>query len=99
MPEPFTMDTFAGLEGSKFTMRYVGGQTAEIELVSVTDVGSSSRQMQFSLIFLGPEDGPIGQGICTLEHEKLGSLDLFLVAIGRDQRGVQYEAIFNRMIE
>ncbi len=99
MPEIFTMDMFSGLEGSKFTMHYGDGQTAGLELVSVTDVGSSPRQIQFSLVFLGPLEAPINQGIYKLEHEQLGPLELFLVPIGRDRQGVQYEAIFNCVIE
>ncbi len=98
MPETFTIEMFEGHQNSKFRMNYGDSQTAELELVSVTDVGSSERQKQFSLVFLGPLEAPISQGIYQVEHDKLGALDLFLVPIGRDNSGVRYEAIFNRVL-
>ena len=99
MPEIFTIEMFEGHENSKFLMHYGDSQTAELELIKVTDVGSSERQKQFSLRFLGPMDAPILQGIYRVDHDKLGALDLFLVPIARDDKGVQYEAIFNRVVE
>lgn len=99
MPEIFTIEMFAGHENSKFLMHYGDSQTAELELVRVKDVGSSERQKQFSLRFLGPMDAPILQGVYRVEHDQLGALDLFLVPIARDDKGVQYEAIFNRVVE
>lgn len=99
MTDVFTIEMFAGHETSKFLMHYGDSQTAELELISVTDVGSSPRQAQFSLVFKGPLQGPAAQNIFTLEHEKLGALDLFLVPIARDKDGIRYEAVFNRMLE
>src|SRR5262245_54115618 len=91
-----TVDTFSSHLNSKFQMHYGDSQTAELELISVTDVGSSPRQIQFSLIFLAPETAPVWQSIYRLDHDELGTLNLFLVPIGKDRQGVQYEAIINR---
>ena len=99
MIETFTIDLFSGDVGGKYLMHYGEGKTAELELVSVRDVGSSVRQEQFALEFRAPVDAPIAQGIYQVEHDKLGALNLFLVPISRDQHGLHYEAIFNRMIE
>ena len=99
MPEIYTIEIFEGHQNSKFQMHYGDSQTAELELVSVDDVGSSERQKQFSLRFLGPMEAPILQGIYRVDHDKLGPLDLFLVPIARDKTGVSYEAVFNRMVE
>ena len=99
MTEFFTMDTFSGHVGTRFLMRYGDSQTAELELISVSDVGSSPRQIQFSLVFQGPADAPIAQSIYRIEHNTLGALEVFLVPIGKDHRGVHYEAIFNRALE
>jgi len=35
------------------------------------------------------------QGIMRMEHPQLGTLELFLVAIGQRESGLLYEAIFN----
>jgi hypothetical protein len=37
----------------------------------------------------------VPQGIYKLENEKLGALEIFLVPIGPDEKGMRYEAIFN----
>jgi len=99
MTQPFTIETFSKLVNTKFKMQYGNSQAVELELISATDLGSTPRQIQFSLIMLGPENAPLMQGIYKLEHEKLGALDLFLVPIGKDQSGVSYEAVFNRFVE
>lgn len=99
MTEIFTIDMFSGHVGTKFLMHYGDSQTAELELISVTDIGSSPRQSQFSLVFVGPDEAPIVQAIYRIEHDELGALDLFFVPIGRDKNGVRYEAIFNRVFE
>lgn len=36
----------------------------------------------------------VPQGIHRVEHEQLGSLEIFLVPLGPDQQGMRYEAIF-----
>jgi Domain of unknown function (DUF6916) len=99
MTEPFTMETFSRQVNTRFSMRYGVSQTAELELTSVTDVGSSARQIQFSLLFQGPHDAPIAQGTYNLEHDELGILDMFLVPVGKNANGIEYEAIFNRAVE
>jgi hypothetical protein len=52
------------------------------------------QRRPFSLVFLGPGEPVLGQRIYRLEHTDLSDLDLFLVPIGRDERGVRYESVF-----
>ena len=40
-------------------------------------------------------DVMLPQGTYKVEHEKLGTLEIFLVPIGPDKEGLCYEAIFN----
>ncbi|MFQ6028489.1 MAG: hypothetical protein ACE5Q6_13435 [Dehalococcoidia bacterium] len=35
------------------------------------------------------------QGIRRVEHKQMGGLDIFLVAIGPDEHGMRYEAVFS----
>jgi hypothetical protein len=70
-----------------------------LELVEVYVPPSTRRQERFSLIFIGPSERILQQGMYSLQHEAMGALDLFLVPIGQDERGVQYEAVFNRLIK
>lgn len=52
----------------------------------------------FSLFFNGPIEFFLPQGIRKLKHISLGELDLFLVPVGNDKEGYQYEAVFNRTL-
>ena len=97
MTESPTIETFSQLSNKKFVMHFGESQSTELELVNVADVGSSDRQIQFSLVFVG-RNAPVMQGIYRLEHGELGTFDLFLVPIGMDQNGIQFEAIFNRVL-
>jgi ribosomal protein S18 acetylase RimI-like enzyme len=99
MAEEFTLEMFSDKVNTIFQMHYGGSEAVPLELVSVTDLGSTPRQIQFSAIFRGPESAPIHQGIYRVDHDKMGSMNLFLVPIGKDAKGVEYQAIFNRVIE
>ena len=99
MNEPLTIEQFSEHVNSNFRMHHGQSETADLKLLSVTDLNSTPRQKQFSLEFLGPLDAPISQGLFRLDHEELGQLDLFLVPIARDKEGLHYEAVFNRFVE
>jgi hypothetical protein len=71
----------------------------ELELVEVSDETRTARQEVFSIVFAGPEQRFLPQHIYTLRHATLGEHALFLVPVGRDTGGYQYQAIFNRLIQ
>ena len=76
-----------------------------VELVEVTEKGAAdgrqpwatARQERFSIVFRGPREKPLQQGMYQLQHDQLGALELFLVPVGRDHEGLYYEAVFNRL--
>lgn len=49
----------------------------------------------FSLIFTGEATQMLPQRLYRLEQEKMGAVTLFLVPVGKDERGFQYQALFN----
>jgi hypothetical protein len=49
----------------------------------------------FSLLFVCPDRRILNQGSYAIEHERLGMLEIFLVPVGADENGVQYEAVFS----
>lgn len=49
----------------------------------------------FSLILVGPGEPVLPQKIYRLESATLGLLEIFLVPIARDERGIRYEAVFS----
>jgi hypothetical protein len=84
--------------GSRFRLH--ADDVFEVEVSEVNERGGrsgatpESRRTPFSVVFLGPRDPVLPQRIYRLDHEELGTLDLFLVPIGRDEEGVRYEAVF-----
>jgi hypothetical protein len=88
--EDFTLATFADRLGETFR---VGDDpdALEMELVEAT-AGTAGRQ--FSIVFRGQLEPVLPQRIYRFEHEALGTFELFIVPIGPDDSGMQYQAVF-----
>jgi hypothetical protein len=96
MLESLTLDTFAPRIGERFHISAGEGSTIDTTLIEATPLGVSARggRQPFSIIFLGPPSPVWAQRIYRVEHDALGSCDLFLVPIGPRDGGMQYQAIF-----
>jgi hypothetical protein len=70
--------------------------TITLELVDVVENDLSPKMELFSLHFNGPATPHMPQRIHTLEHDKLGRLEIFLTAIAGDAQGITYESVFHR---
>jgi len=96
--EELTEETFREHLNSKFRVE-VGGQRAELELVEVAGDKSGLPKLEgverFSIYLLGP--GPLPQSIYSLEHEHLGTLEIFIVPIAREGDRTRYEAVFSHV--
>jgi hypothetical protein len=82
---------------SKFLMRFQNAEPLELELLSVVELPSAPGQEQLSAIFRAPLKAPVEQGMYVLEHERFGVFGIFLVPVAKDEQGLQYEAIINRI--
>lgn len=71
----------------------------DMELIEVLDRKSTPKQEQFSLFFRASVDVPAEQGVFHIEHNVLPSGDLFLVPVSRDDVGLVFQAVFNRLID
>jgi hypothetical protein len=89
-----TLSMFAPLLGSPFGMPDRGFESQLVEVNDLGRPGAGGLRAPFSLVFRGPFEPFLEQGIHRLEHEELGRLDLFLVPIGPDEAGMRYEAVF-----
>ena len=93
-------DDFLGRRGETFRLHSPDG-AQDVVLIEVTPLGAvteapTGRQGAFSLVFRGaPGVGHVPQAIYCLEHDELGSLEVFLVPIGPRDGGMCYEAVFN----
>lgn len=87
---------FAGQVNTKFRVVETD-EPLELELVEANEINISGNQEIFSLVFLGPDDKFLPQKLYDLEHDTLGRGLIFLVPVGKVERGFSYEAVFNRM--
>jgi hypothetical protein len=94
--EDLTASVFAGQLDTTFRVAFEGVPPLALELFEVSEDGSTADREQFSLLFRGPHDRVLGQGMCRMEHDALGALVLFIVPIGPDPAGMCYQAVFNR---
>jgi len=98
MVADFTHPTFAELVGEPFRLLLDDGTALELELVSVTPApthpGEARERAPFSIVFRGPPEPVLPQRIYAFENESLGAFELFVVPIGPDESGMQYEAVF-----
>lgn len=93
-----TRDDFAKQLNTKFRAEISAEQTAEMELTEVSELRKHSRHEYFALIFLAPEDTPPEQRLYKMHHDALGAQDIFLAPLSKDERGVVFEAVFNRLV-
>jgi hypothetical protein len=84
---------------TKFRIRLNEEQTIDAELVEISEHLVSPRQERFSIVFSTSNDFFLGQGQQQMEHDQMGEFVLFLVPIGRDDKGTSYEAVFNRLVK
>ena len=67
----------------------------ELKLIEVRELGVALRKGgAFALTFLSSPGPFLPQVIYPLDHPALGTLDLFLVPLGRKDGGNSYEAVF-----
>lgn len=73
-----------------------GDQAFDAELIEVSGLPThdGDHRAPFSVTFRGPVEPWLEQQICAVEHAELGRLELFLVPLGPDGKGMRYEAVF-----
>lgn len=91
---PLTLSRFTPHVHTSFAVSEGAGVVLELVEAVALDTRAPNEQ-QFSLSFRGPAHTVLQQATHTLEHAVIGVLAIFLVPVGRDASGVQYQAIFN----
>jgi hypothetical protein len=89
--------TFSDCLHSTFQIQIPGFDPVPVELTDVAERHDSPKLEQFSLIFHNAAGLHLQQAIYDMQHEKLGTVTLFLVPLGpREGHGMDYQAVFNR---
>ncbi len=84
---------------TRFRIHRDDADSVELELIECTDLGSTPKQEQFSILFRGPLQPFLQQMTYEMKHEGLGDVSIFLVPVRKDAEFMYYEAVFNRFIE
>ena len=90
---------FARCRDSIFRLTLPSGEGLDLTLEVVEEYAHPpsvpGRRQGFSLVFRSALPGHLRQGIYQLEHQEMGTIELFLVPIGPRDGGMRYEAVFN----
>lgn len=96
MTESITHENFSGHLNASFQVD-VGETPLELELVEV-ETGKSidpSLREPFTLIFQGPKDSIVPEGIYTVSNDGAGSFELYIIPIVSPGNRQSYQVIFN----
>ncbi len=92
-------EDFKDRVGSAFMVLDQGRPVISLTLEEATLLpvrnGPAAKRPPFSLIFIGDGEQFLGQELYELRHKIMGDITLFLVPVGMDERGIQYQALFN----
>ncbi len=89
---------FAPYLNQGFTVRFEPGAELTAQLVEVRETENYSpapRKPFFIVLRTEQKDRFYPQGIYTIIHPDKGEISLFLVPLGADSQGMQYEAVFS----
>ena len=99
MPSSLTEKEFSQHLNTSFRVKLDSAEPLELKLVEVKGYpGTPSERSdmeRFSVFFTGPADLRLPQHLYQLEHDRMGKFDIFLVPIAGNEKGFQYEAVFN----
>ncbi len=68
-------------------------------LERVTPGTPAAGYEQYAMLFLGPVQPLLPQGTYRFHHDQLGELPLFMVPVGQDANGTQYEVCVARKLD
>ncbi len=97
-----TFNDFEPLLNQTFRIHYGNGETLPVTLAEVTagkNPSSSGENGEpyypFTLVFQSGITSYLPQHTYRIEHEQLGSHDIFIVPLGTNAQGMRYEAVFS----
>jgi hypothetical protein len=87
---------FAAAAGTTFEVEIDdGGSVVRMVLDRVADGPAVPGVEQYSVYFRGPGEPVLGQRSFSIAHPMMGTMELFLVPVGRVDEQTEYEACFN----
>jgi hypothetical protein len=92
-----TGETFKQQLHTSFRVHSENSDPIAMQLIEVREPPSAPGTELFCLHFRGPGSPRLAQKIWRFQHDKIGSLDLFMTAVGADEAGIVYEVVFHRL--
>ncbi len=99
MEASLTHEEFSKHANTKFQVQLDQLPPVELELIEVSEFKIHPHQEEFTVLFRGPLDAFLDQGVRFLKHDQMGEFELFIVPVNQDAEGIYYEAVFNRIRE
>ncbi|HEY0023794.1 MAG TPA: hypothetical protein VGB24_12815 [Longimicrobium sp.] len=97
MLDTFTIETFQPRLGELFHV-VAEGHRLPVKLTQIHPWGPEAAKgrprVPFSLVFHAVPQLVLPQAIYRVENDQMEPFELFLVPLGPDERGMQYEAVF-----
>lgn len=99
----YHFNDFNGCLNQPFTLELNNSElndsaTCPLKLISVDRHPNSAKagdHEAFSVVFRGDSKLALDQQIYRIKHDTLGDMELFIVPIGPDDKGMCYEAVFS----
>lgn len=97
MLQDLSHSSFEEQLNTPFHIHFGGEAPLEVVLYEVRlhEPHSGPRKQPFSLYFRGPRQPILPQAIYCVEHDRMGTMDIFIVPIGPEGQWMGYEAVFN----
>lgn len=97
MLQDLSHSSFEEQLNTPFRIHFGGETPLEVVLYEVRlhEPHGGPRTQPYSVYFRGPRQPVLPQAIYRMEHDRVEAMDLFLVPIGPDEKGMRYEAVFN----
>ncbi len=94
-----TREEFSTQLNKVFRANIEGADDCDMVLIEAKSLVSNDLQESFSLLFRAPVDAAPAQSIYSMDSSQLGKMDLFLVPVKKDDKGMYFEAIFNHLLD
>ena len=99
MEASLTHEEFTQHVNTKFKVQVDENNSVDLELTEISELKLYPRQEEFTIVFRGPSDAFLDQGVRYFKHDRMGEFEIFIVPIKQDADGYYYEAVFNRIRE
>jgi len=99
MAATLTEKEFSKHVNTMFRVELDGENSVDLELTEVKGYLSKQHEQtgmeRFSIFFQGPSEPLLAQKLYVFQHAGMGSFEMFLVPISKNDRGFSYESVFN----